>query len=154
MLCPDSYSYNCDSNCDSASVCDISQGKEINLATGNKEEVTTKGFCKDVLFTFNVAPQKASDGSHRTNTSTDSTVLTAAFKNVWKETQWWDIDAPRSGNDYNGLAIAGAASIKQDQLKVTGNVESLVEAINAGGLKYLQFSAKAPANPLYDGKST
>jgi hypothetical protein len=39
-------------------------------------------------------------------------------------------------------------------LKVTGNVESLVDAINAGGLKYLQFSAKAPANPLYDGKST
>jgi len=140
--------------CDSALVCDISQGKEMNLATMNEEELTTKGFCKDVLFTFNVAPQKASDGSHRTNTSTESTDLTAAFKNVWKETQWWDVDAPRSGNDYNGLAIAGAASIKQDQLKVTGNVESLVDAINAGGLKYLQFSAKAPANPLYDGKST
>ena len=99
-----------------------------------------------------MAPQNASDGSYRANTSTSGS--TSAYDTVWKQTQWWDLDAPRSGHDYHGLAIAGATSIKQDQLNVTGNVESLVEAINVDGLKYLQFSAKSPANPLYDGKST
>jgi hypothetical protein len=52
------------------------------MQSGGDSDVST--FCKDVLFTFNVAPQGASDGSYRTNTSTKSKASTTAYAQVWK----------------------------------------------------------------------
>ena len=104
-------------------------------------------FCNDVLFTFNVAPQNnASDAS-----ADDASA--SAYDTVWKQTQWWGLDAPQSEGTYEVMAIPGAIQLTDDQLSVTGNTAELVTAISGTEvLKFLQFTATAPTKPLYTGK--
>ena len=114
-------------------------------------------FCNDVLFTFDAALQKASDGSYRTNTTTGATASGSPYEMVWKQTQWWDLDAPQTDEadetDYKGFAIPNGRSVKDDQLEITGNIAELVTAVSSATMpKFLQFSAVAPTRPLYDGK--
>jgi hypothetical protein len=129
----------------------VAQHANLLLASFFFLLVCDGAFCKDVLFTFNVAPQNASDGSYRANTSTSGS--TSAYDTVWKQTQWWDLDAPQSDGEYELMAIPGAQQVADDQLNVTGNVPALVTAINdATAPTFLKFTATVPTKPLYAGK--